>query len=594
MAVVVGIVDSDPERRRQFIQATETHVASYGELTRHRWDHADLTLLAAAADSTPVEHAHGRNGFTWIMGDVYSAENRSPATFITTLIETSGSLALHGQSGYYLACTVEVSGRVTLGTDILGMFPLYYWSDGKVLLFSTLPGLIHRHPNFRKRISAEGLAGILVQSHMVNCQTIWEGIRRPEPGHALQWQAGTTVRTVPANPLQATEEHFGLEYGRARQLFNANLHSAVTRCARGSRQGMMLSGGMDSRLVAAHLHTLRPGATTAFVFGDSGDNEFRCARGVAKTLGMPTLRLPARFECFQELALAVVEEEHMSNTFHDFTWLSGREGLKAHCRELLNGFFGDAVMGGSQIRYAYDHRRGVYDFDGLFANNSVWGFAPEEISFLVKAMPLAEATASCVEKMRATFDALPGLPFQKATLWSLYHRCRYHVGPYIWRLSKYVWPVMPYLDRTMLETCLGMPLDYLGQRRIQVDTLKSDYRHLALLPLDCSSFDTRPLIETRTSRAKRMLSRWRRKLLPDRTERRTYHRVFDINNPGWRAIRQLASTRQASAYRLFNPEALRKYILSPEEKIICADAITNSARLKTLVGLMLLSEQLTE
>lgn len=594
MAIVVGIVDSDPERRRQFIRSTEACLGSYRDLTTHRWDQADLTLLAAAADSTPLDEAYGMNGFTWTIGDVYSAEKQPPASFLSTLVDTSGPPALHGQSGYYLACTVEASGRITLGTDILSLFPLYYWSDGTVLIFSTLPGLIHRHPNFRKRISAEGLAGILLQSYLANCQTIWEGIRRPEPGHALQWQPGGQARTVPANLLQPSEEYFGLEFGEARELIDATLHTSVVRCVRGSRQGMMLSGGMDSRMVAAHLHTISPGATTAFIFGDPGDNEARCATGVAKALGMPARRIPVRFDCFPELALAVVDEEHMSNTFHDFSWLSGTDALKAGCRELLNGFVGDAVMGGSQISYAFNPKRGVHDFDGLFANFNAWGFLPDEIALLVKALPMAEAARSCIEKMRAAFDALPGLPFQKATLWGLSYRCRHHVGPYCFRLSKHVWPVMPYMDRTLIETCLGMPIDYLERRRIHIDTLKNNYRHLAILPLDRGGLDTRPLIQTRFYKARRTLGKVRKKLFPDRSERRTYYRLFDINNPGWVAIRQLAAARRTSAHRLFDPEVLAKYIPAPEVKISCADGIRNSARLKTLIGLMILSEQLVE
>lgn len=594
MAIVVGIVDSDPERRRQFIRSTEADLGSYRDLTRYRWDHADLTLLAAAADTSPVDQACAMNGYTWIMGEVYSAENQAPATFLSTLVDKTGPLALHGQSGYYLACTVEVSGRVTIGTDILGLFPLYYWSDGTVLLFSTLPGMIHRHPNFRKRISAEGLAGILLQSYLANSQTIWEGIRRPEPGHALQWQPGSQARTVPANRLQPSEEYFGLEYGQALELVEATLRNAVLRCTRGSRQGMMLSGGMDSRLVAAHLHTISPGATTAFTFGDPGDNEARCATGVAKALGMPARRIPVRFDRFRELALTVTEEEHMSNTFHDFSWLSGADALKAGCRELLSGFVGDAVMGGSQIPYAYNHKRGVYDFDGLFANVNAWGFMPEEIALLVKNLPMAEAARSCIEKMRAAFDALPGLPFQKATLWGLYYRCRHHVGPYSWRLSKHVWPVMPYMDRTLIETCLGMPIVYLERRRIHIDILKNNFRHLATLPLDRGGLDTRPLIQTRSYKTMRALGKVRKKLFPDRTERRTYYRVFDINNPGWVAIRQEAFARRSSAHRLFDSAALAEYIPAPEVKISCADGIRNSARLKTLVGLMILSERLVE
>lgn len=594
MAILVGIVDADPERRGRFVRDAQARLDDYEDLANRRWDHGDLTLLAAVAESTPLHQTDEKDTWTWVLGDVYADDGDDPSRFLRRRVEESGPLETHGQGGYYLACTVEASGRVTLGTDILGLFPLYYWSSTEVLLFSTLPGLVHLHPGYRKRLSAEGLAGILLQSYIANGQTLWEGIRRPEPGRAVQWQAGTPARAVSANPLEPSETHFDLEYGPACTLLEGTLHDAVVRSTRRSPEGLMLSGGMDSRLIAGHLHALRPGATTAVVFGDSGDNEVRCARRVATALGMPFVRLPARFERYRAVGQALVAEEHMSNTFHDPAWVTGTDRLGDHCRELINGFLGDPIMGGSLAPPAYDQRRGVYAFDALLANANVGGFSPGEITALVEALPMAEAVAACTTRMRNAYEAMPGLPFQKATVWGLYHRGRYHVGPYAWRMARAVWPVMPYVDRPMLDACLGMPLDYLGQRRMQIDILKRDYPRLAVLPLDRNLPETPPLVESSRQLARRLVRRGLNRLSPPRKERRTYYRLFDINNPGWRALREVAASRQASAHRLFHPEILQRYLSSPEENIVCDDGIRHSARLKTLVGLMMLSDQLME
>lgn len=594
MSIVLGIVDSDLERRQQTLRLAEGYMNSHFKMTQQKWSYEDLTVLAATNEPDSISQHRERASFTWTIGDVYNATDQSPAVHLSKLIETHGPLSIHGQSGFYLACSVDHSGQVTLGTDILGIFPVYYWSDGRVLLFSTVPRLIHFHPNFRKRISPEGLAGILLQSYIANCQTIWEGIRRPEPGHALQWQSGSLVRSMPANQLQPSEEFFDLEYGQARELLDTQFQRAVARCARGSRKGLMLSGGIDSRLVAANLHVISPATTQGFVFGDIDDNEVYCAQHVARSLDLPLHRLPVLFESFKEQATTMVEEEHMSNTFHDFSWLSGADRLRSHCSELIAGFFGDAVMGGSQIHYHYNHRRGVYDFDGMFATCNVYGFTPEEMALLVRDLPMFDAAQSCIDKMRSAYEAFSGLPFQKATLWSLYHRQRFHVGPFCWRLSKTVWPLMPYLDRSLLETCLAMPMNYLAQRQMQIDILKWKYRNLAVLPIDRNSYNTRPLIETRRYEAARIMRKWRRKLLVGRKEQRIYYRVFDINNPGWIAIRQTAAARLGTAQHIFNPNVLAKYLPSPTADISCADTINSSARLKTLAGLMILSEHLVE
>ncbi len=593
MTILAGIVDVEPRRKSAFVERVQSRLSSYQELIKQRWDEGPLTLLTASAKTTPVHHVQSPGNWLWIMGDLYDDAQGDPAGFLQGLIEKSGPLAVHGQSGYYLACSVGADGKLTLGTDILGLFPLYFWSTSEVLVFSTLPGLIHLHRAYNKQVSAEGLAGILLQSHLANCQTLWEGIRRSDPGNAVQWRIGAPAASLPANRLVPSEEYFGLKFGPARKLFDATLHRAVIRATRRGPGGLMLSGGMDSRLVAGHLHEARLQATTAFTFGDPGDHEVRCAQAVAKTLHMQTRLLPARFERYHELALVVAEEEHLSNTFHDFSWLTRTDSIKCQTLELVNGFLGDHVMGGSLIPHAYNHRRGLHDFDALYATVNSMGFAPAEIISLVRALPMTEAVAACVAKMRATYETLPGLPFQKAALWGLYHRCRYHVGPYIWRLSKFVWPVMPYADRPMLETCLAMPSAYLNNRQIQVDTLKHDHRRLAVLPLDRNSHDTSPLLETRLGRARRQLCRWAEKNWSRQREKRTYYRLFDINNPGWRAIRQEAALRSDSARQLFNQTALDHYLQTPDQDIICADGIIHSARLKTLVGLSILSDRLT-
>ena len=125
------------------------------------------------------------------------------------------------------------------------------------------------------------------------------------------------------------------------------------------------------------------------------------------------------------------------------------------------------------------------------------------------------AVAACTRKMRATWDALPGLPFQKATLWGLYHRGRYHVGPYAWRMARHAWPIMPYVDRAMIETGLGMPLGYLEERRMQIDILKRDYGRLAALPVDRNLPETPALIEPWHDLARRLLRRVLNKVLPE-------------------------------------------------------------------------------
>jgi hypothetical protein len=161
-------------------------------------------------------------------------------------------------------------------------------------------------------------------------------------------------------------------------------------------------------------------------------------------------------------------------------------------------------------------------------------------------------------------------------------------------MARSVWSVMPYLDRAMLETGLGMPLDYLQRRRMQIDILKSRYPRLAAIPLDRNNRSPRPLIESPLGRLTRRVRSRISRLTGPAVERRTYYRQFNINNPGWRAVRRLAASKRETAHQLFHAHALAKYIPHPDEEIVCEDPIIHSARLKTMIGLMVLSDLLVE
>jgi hypothetical protein len=70
-------------------------------------------------------------------------------------------------------------------------------------------------------------------------------------------------------------------------------------------------------------------------------------------------------------------------------------------------------------------------------------------------------------------------------------------------------------------------------------------------------------------------------------EPRRYVRVFDVNNAGWRAIRDDAEHFREVLYDWFDPEALARQWPGPEVTITTADVIAGSAAMKNLMGLAL-------
>ena len=74
-----------------------------------------------------------------------------------------------------------------------------------------------------------------------------------------------------------------------------------------------------------------------------------------------------------------------------------------------------------------------------------------------------------------------------------------------------------------------------------------------------------------------------------RRERRYYHSVFDLNGPGWRAVRSEAEKSRTKAESILDREVLRRWLPPPDEQIAsgATDFFQAGSRRKSLLGFML-------
>lgn len=147
----------------------------------------------------------------------------------------------------------------------------------------------------------------------------------------------------------------------------------------------------------------------------------------------------------------------------------------------------------------------------------------------------------------------------------------------------------------------SVPLNYLKDRRIQADLIRRDFPRLATLPLDRNAGVPDYLTRTAYRRFVEGLPRlsdvsWRlHRLLSSRVEKRYYFRVYDFNGAAWRNVRRMAETYRAAASPLLSPEAVQKLLPSPDTTVAFKDGIIDSAKTKTLAGIVLWNgmEQIT-
>ena len=247
-------------------------------------------------------------------------------------------------------------------------------------------------------------------------------------------------------------------------------------------------------------------------------------------------------------------------------------------------------MGDRHLRAALSPKTGLFGFDELLGNLNGYGFSAEDVAKLIPGHDGKRTVAELIEALREEWNAIDALPFQKAWMFQLNNRQRFHVGSIIWRLSLGAWPLLPYYDRNLLDAVTAMPLNYLSERRIQVDIIKRSFPRLATLPLDRNAVGPEYLVAPLYRKFIPPISEvsWRLyRLLERGRERRYYHRTYDFNAPGWRSVRREAEPYRRHAKNLLNQEALDTLLPPADATPYYANAVRDASKVKTLLGLVM-------
>ncbi|MEW6492479.1 MAG: hypothetical protein AB1589_08210, partial [Cyanobacteriota bacterium] len=154
------------------------------------------------------------------------------------------------------------------------------------------------------------------------------------------------------------------------------------------------------------------------------------------------------------------------------------------------------------------------------------------------------------------------------------------------------WPVLPVLDLQLLKTTAVLPETTLAQRRVQKAVVTTRFPQLAALPLDRNDYDVEPLkpsqLRSSLARLYRLQRRWRRFQQKLGIERRYYFRIYDINNPGWQAVRQQAEPYRPFVGHLFNETSLNSLLPPPDVPLqFRRDPITEASGIKAMLGFLL-------
>jgi asparagine synthase (glutamine-hydrolysing) len=191
-------------------------------------------------------------------------------------------------------------GRVVLVRDRLGKKPVYYTVVAGRLLFASEVKALLEHPDVSRRLDLVALNQFLTFSNVPEPRTLFEGIRKLPPGHALTCDASGAIALRRFwSPLDGPHWTAPADRGEAVERVRDLVGKAVRkRLMADVPVGAFLSGGVDSstnvalmsRLVTTPLQTF----TVEFTgFGDAENfHDVPYARQVASLFGCRHAEVP--------------------------------------------------------------------------------------------------------------------------------------------------------------------------------------------------------------------------------------------------------------------------------------------------------------
>ena len=203
--------------------------------------------------------------------------------------------------------------RLFIARDRLGIKPLYYYCDGKTLLFGSEIKAILAHPEVKAEFNRGTLAEYLAFGYIAGAQTMYTGIRKLLAGHTLRLDEHGKLETSPYWDLdvRAGDESYRGEYyvSRYRELLEECVSSHLMSDV---PLGVFLSGGLDSSAVAALTTKIRkePIETFSVGYGEGAYSELPYARTIATHLKSKHHEVQlSRDEFFQTLPRLIWHED---------------------------------------------------------------------------------------------------------------------------------------------------------------------------------------------------------------------------------------------------------------------------------------------
>lgn len=257
---------------------------------------------------------------------------------------------------------------ITLARDIAGEKPLYYTHTGGRFVFGSTLDTVIGFPGFKKEIDQNSLIELLSNGFVTGENSLVSGVKKLSSGTCLTLNIKT--RTITRNSFWDIPS-YDIESKSIPQIesdvskFDRLLQDAVTRQMEADVDvGVLLSGGLDSSLVAAKAANHKDlKAFHLAISSKDGAEESRHAQMVCDAFDLKLINVPGDVnEIINhiETILGCYDEPVFDSSILP-TWLVTRE-MRKYCKVAIGGDGADELFGGYRH---YDRVQSLRNFSYL-------------------------------------------------------------------------------------------------------------------------------------------------------------------------------------------------------------------------------------
>ncbi|MBU6142093.1 asparagine synthase (glutamine-hydrolyzing) [Patescibacteria group bacterium] len=262
--------------------------------------HARLSIIDISPSGHQPMFSSDRSAAIVFNGEIYNFRELKEELSAEGRVFTTGSdteVILHAYERWGTDCFKHLNGMfaiaiydfpkksLILARDRMGKKPLYWSQAGGTVLFGSELRALSCHHLFKKKLDLVSVNKYFAYGYVPTPHTIFEGVRKLEPGTFLEHREGA-IRTGKFWAVDQREADIDL--AEAIRIVDRELDRSVkARLIADVPLGIFLSGGLDSSTIAyyAQKHSKRKIKTFSVGFHEKSFDESAYAREVAEHLG---------------------------------------------------------------------------------------------------------------------------------------------------------------------------------------------------------------------------------------------------------------------------------------------------------------------